>query len=150
MEAIKRKRMVFSIEDIKERIPHRQPFLMIDRVLEQSPGKCVALKNVTINEQYFNGHFPGQAIMPGALITEAMAQATAFVGTGEDGDGQGVKKGFVILTNVKMQKPVIPGDQLIIKANFVKKLGKLLKFRCSASVDGDIVASGEINVAEIE
>lgn len=150
MKKIKRKTMALDIEAIKERLPHRYPFLMIDRVLEQTPGKCVALKNVTFNEPCFTGHFPGQSIMPGTLITEAMAQATAFVGQGEDGPDSPVEKGFVTMTQIKIQQPVIPGDQLIITVQKIKKFGDLIRFKCVASVDGEPVATGDINIAIIE
>jgi 3-hydroxyacyl-[acyl-carrier-protein] dehydratase len=150
MKRIKRKNTVFDIEAIKATLPHRYPFLMVDRVLEQTPGKCVALKNITFNEPCFQGHFPEQSIMPGALITEAMAQATAFVGPAEDGSDPPVKKGFVTMTQIKIKRPVIPGDQLVISVKQIKKIKDVMKFKCVASVDGNPVATGDINVAIVE
>ncbi len=149
---IKRKRMVFDIEDIKAGLPHRYPFLMIDRIIEQSPGECVGVKNITFDEPCFMGHFPGQSIMPGTLIAEAMAQTAAFVGPPPDAEGysEWIRKGLLTSINVKIHQPVIPGDQMVIKAKVVKVLGRLIKFAAEATVDGDIVASGEFNVAEIE
>ncbi|MFH1157159.1 MAG: 3-hydroxyacyl-ACP dehydratase FabZ [Pseudomonadota bacterium] len=139
-----------DIEAIKRKLPHRYPFLLIDRVIKRSPGNCQVLKNVTVNEPFFNGHFPEQSIMPGALITEAMAQATAFVGLEDEGEETVMKKGFVTMTQIKLQRPVIPGDQLVISAVRVKRFMDQIKFKCSASVDGELVASGDINVAVIE
>ena len=150
MKPIKRKNTVLDIEAIKAKLPHRYPFLMIDRVLKQTPGECVTLKNVTFNEPCFQGHFPEQSIMPGALITEAMAQATAFVGPEEGSTDPAVKKGFVTMTQIKIKRPVIPGDQLVISVKQIKKIKELMKFKCVASVDGDPVAVGDINVAIVE
>lgn len=150
-KAVKRKGMVFDIEDIKTRLPHRYPFLMIDRVIEQSPGECTGVKNITFNEPCFMGHFPAQSIMPGILIAEAMAQTAAFVGPPPDAEGheKGMRKGFLTSINVRIHQPVIPGDQLVIKVKVMKKMGKLTKFRAEASVDDEMVASGEFNVVEV-
>lgn len=149
---IKRKKMVFDIEDIKARLPHRYPFLIVDRIIEQSPGECVGVKNITFNEPCFTGHFPGQSIMPGTLIAEAMAQTAAFVGLPPELKvaDEGMRKGFLTSINVKIHQPVIPGDQLVIKVKVVKRLGGITKFRAEASVDGDMVAAGEFTVAEVE
>ncbi|MDI6735841.1 MAG: 3-hydroxyacyl-ACP dehydratase FabZ [bacterium] len=151
MEKIKRNNMVFSVEEIKERLPHRYPFLMVDRIIETKPGKCTGIKNVTINECYFLGHFPQQAIMPGNLITESMAQVAAFVGhpPEEENTMPTVKKGYLVATNMKFHKPVIPGDQLIISVKVIKRLGKLTMFEGEVKVDGEIVANGGFTVADI-
>lgn len=138
--------MALNIEQIKARLPHRYPFLMIDRVLEQASGKCTVLKNVTINESHFAGHFPDFSVMPAALIAESMAQATAFVGAEEKAGVNGIR-GVVTMSNIKVDKPVVPGDQLIIHVQRAKKFGKLNKFTCEAHVEGEKVASGEINIA---
>lgn len=149
---IKRKGVVFDIEDIKERLPHRYPFLMIDRIIKQSPGECIGVKNITFNEPCFMGHFPGQSIMPGTLIAEAMAQTAAFVGPPPDVKDleEGMKKWFLTSINVKICQPVIPGDQMVIRVKVIKRMGGLIKFRADATVDGDMVASGEFTVAEVE
>jgi len=146
--------MVFNTEDIKMRIPHRYPMLMVDRIIEQDVGKCVGLKNVTINECFFLGHFPSQAIMPGSLIVECMSQVTAFVGLSpqdnKDISSQSINKGMYLTSvNVKFQRPVIPGDQLLVKTEIIKVFGKHIKFYAEAKVDGEIVASGELNLMQI-
>jgi len=150
MEKIKRKNMVFGIEEIKKRIPHRYPFLMVDRIIESAPGRCTGIKNVTINECFFTGHFPQQAIMPGNLITESMAQVAAFVGPPpEEGIEPTIKKAYLVAVNMKFHKPVIPGDQLIISVKVVKRLGKLTMFEGEAKVNGEIVANGAFTVVDI-
>jgi len=136
--------------EIMKRLPHRFPFLMIDRVLKYGGNEVIALKNVSINEPYFVGHFPTEPIMPGVLIGESMAQAAAFLGDGDDEQvsesGLG-KKAFLTNINLKIECPVIPGDQLIITARLVKRLGKLMKVSAHVKVNKTIVASAEITVA---
>jgi len=149
---VNRAGMVFGIEDIKAKIPHRYPFLMVDRIIEQSPGECVGVKNITFNEPCFLGHFPSQSIMPGVLITEAMVQTAAFVGHPPDGENfkRDIKKLFLTSINVKLHAPVIPGDRMIIKVRLIKTLGSLTKFRGEIKVDGYLVADGEFNVADTQ
>jgi 3-hydroxyacyl-[acyl-carrier-protein] dehydratase len=145
------KNTALSIHEIRKRLPHRYPFLMIDRILERSPNEVVALKNISINESYFQGHFPTEPIMPGVLIGEAMAQAAAFIG-GEPGAESAESMGdkaFLTGMNLKIEKPVVPGDQLIIKARLIKRLGKLMKISAYASVGKTVVATAEITVAMI-
>lgn len=155
MEKIKRNNMVFSIEEIKERLPHRYPFLMVDRIIETKPGECTGVKNVTINECFFTGHFPTQAIMPGTLIIECIAQVAAFVGSPSKGSGESFietqkkRKVYLLSVNIKFKQPVIPGDQLIIKTKVIKVFGKMTKFYGEAKVNGQIVASGEFNVVDV-
>ncbi|MEM4523139.1 MAG: 3-hydroxyacyl-ACP dehydratase FabZ [Nitrososphaeria archaeon] len=156
MEKIKRKNSVFDIEQIRERLPHRYPFLMVDRIIERKPGYCKGIKNVTINECYFLGHFPQQAIMPGMLIAECMAQTAAFVELplGEvsqlDSEKGIPKKAFLVTMNVKFMQPVIPGDQLVIEVSFIKKIGKMTMFQAKVTVDGMLVANGEFATVDIE
>lgn len=136
-----------DIHAIRKRLPHRFPFLMIDRVLEQRPGEAVALKNISINEPYFQGHFPAEPMVPGVLIGEAMAQAAAFIGGGTDaGEPMGVRA-FLTGLNLKIERPVVPGDQLIIRARLVKRLGKLMKVTAQASVGRAVVATADLTVA---
>lgn len=137
-----------GINEIRKRLPHRYPFLMIDRVLQRSSTEAVALKNITINEPYFQGHFPAEPIVPGVLIGEAMAQAAAFIG-GDGGDGAESigDKAFLTGMNLKIERPVVPGDQLVIKVRLMKRLGKLMKFSAHASVGKAVVASAEMTVA---
>jgi len=140
------------ISDIMKRIPHRYPFLMIDRVLRYGGREVIAVKNVTINEPYFSGHFPAEPIMPGVLIGEAMAQACAFLGDDDEAthgklDGGIGEKAFLTSINLKIEHVVRPGDQMLITARLVKRLGKLMRVSATASVDKIPVASAEITVA---
>jgi beta-hydroxyacyl-ACP dehydratase FabZ len=105
--------MVYDIRQIMEKIPHRYPFLLIDRVVSIEDRKMVAIKNVTINEPFFNGHFPGFPIMPGVLIVEAMAQAGGFLALQSQGAELGDRKVFFMtIDSARFRKPVVPGDQL--------------------------------------
>lgn len=135
----------YNIEEILEVLPHRFPFVLIDRVIRLDPGKTVtALKNVNINEWYFPGHFPGKPIMPGVLIMEAMAQAGAFLVLHDLEDPK--KKGmlFSAIEKSKFRKPVVPGDQLIIKLDLLKfKLGSA-KIKGEAFVDNKLVAEATL------
>ncbi len=147
---IKRKNMELGIEDIKKALPHRYPFLLVDRIIERDHGMCTGIKNVTVNEPFFEGHFPGQSIMPGMLLAEAMAQTAAFVGPPPGEEPKEIKKGFLTSMNIKMKQPVIPGDCLLIKAKVLKSLGSITKFKATAFVDNDEVAEADFNVALIE
>jgi 3-hydroxyacyl-[acyl-carrier-protein] dehydratase len=140
-----------DITGILEHLPHRYPFLLIDRVLEYEKEKLlVAIKNVTFNEPFFTGHFPGKPVMPGVLILEAMAQATgvlAFRSTGRTPD-KGSLYYLVGLDNARFKKPVIPGDQLVLRAELKRRARDVWKFDCTASVDGALVASADVMCAE--
>jgi len=140
-----------DIYQILEHLPHRYPFLLVDKVLEIESGKYLkAIKNVSYNEPYFNGHFPHRAVMPGVLILEALAQATgilAFVTTESKPTEESLYY-FVGTDNIRFKQPVIPGDQLILEVELIKKMRGVWKFKGQASVDGKIVASGEILCAE--
>jgi 3-hydroxyacyl-[acyl-carrier-protein] dehydratase len=128
--------------DITRRLPHRFPFLMIDRVVKWGGDEVVAIKNVTVNEPFFPGHFPSEPIMPGVLIGEAMAQASAFLGEASAGS-----KAFLVNINLGIKKPVVPGDQLVITSRLVKRFGKLMKISARCEVEGEIVAEAELTVA---
>ncbi|MDO8413579.1 MAG: 3-hydroxyacyl-ACP dehydratase FabZ [Gallionellaceae bacterium] len=136
-----------DIEQILEYLPHRYPFLLVDRVLSCAPGKdIVALKNVTINEPFFSGHFPHYKVMPGVLIIEAMAQAAAilsFKTTNTKSDDKSVYY-FVGIDKARFKKPVIAGDQLILKVAAVRNMRGLWKFSAVAEVDGQVAAEAEI------
>jgi 3-hydroxyacyl-[acyl-carrier-protein] dehydratase len=127
-------------------LPHRYPFLLIDRVLECTPEKSVvAIKNVTINEPFFQGHFPVQPVMPGVLLIEAMAQpagALALDHMGVEAAGQLVF--FMTIDNAKFRKPVGPGDTVHFHVQQTQKRGPVYKFACEAMVDGKKVAEAEI------
>jgi len=135
-----------DILEIMKSLPHRYPFIMIDRILELVPGeKVVALKNVTINEPFFQGHFPGNPIMPGVLIIEAMGQAGAVLAAESmSGEGNGSLIFFMGMDRVKFRKPVIPGDQLVFEMKFLKRRGKVFKMAGIAYVDEKIVAEAQL------
>jgi len=137
---------VFDIQEIMKLLPHRYPFIMIDRILELTPGeKVVALKNVTINEPFFQGHFPENPIMPGVLIIEAMGQAAAVLAAKSlDRESHGSLIYFMGMDKVKFRKPVTPGDQLIFEMKFLKKRRKVFKMSGTAYVDKKVVAQAEL------
>ncbi|MFH2218798.1 MAG: 3-hydroxyacyl-ACP dehydratase FabZ [Pseudomonadota bacterium] len=140
---------IFDIQKIMDTLPHRYPFLLIDRILELVPGKKVlALKNVTINEPFFQGHFPGAPIMPGVLIIEAMAQAgVVLAAESMAGEKRGGLAFFMGMDKVKFRKPVVPGDQLILELKTLRKRGKVFKMSGTARVDGRLVAEAELMAA---
>ncbi|WP_300428983.1 3-hydroxyacyl-ACP dehydratase FabZ [Candidatus Thioglobus sp.] len=139
--------MEMNIQDVKNYLPHRYPFLLIDRVLKLEIGKSiVALKNITFNEPQFTGHFPDQPIMPGVMIVEAMAQATGILAfkseVGKPIDGQIYM--LVGIDKVRFKRIVEPGDQLLIDVEVMTVKRGIWKFKCKASVDGNIVTSAEL------
>lgn len=136
---------MLSIEEIMRLIPHRYPFIMIDRIIELVPGKhCTALKNVTINEPYFQGHFPGHPVMPGVLILESMAQAGAFLVLNTVEDPLKKNMLFTAVEKSKFRKPIIPGDQVRIEMELIKIRMNAVKLGGVAYVDDIIVAEGLI------
>lgn len=132
---------IINIEEIIEMIPHRYPMLLVDRVIEITENGLIALKNVTMNEPFFMGHFPGKPIMPGVLIIEAMAQASALFTIKTLGD---VAKGklvyFMSIDDAKFRKPVTPGDSLHIHVEKMQNRGAVWKFKCEGRVAGTKVA----------
>ena len=136
----------YDIQDIMEYLPHRYPFLLVDRILELVPGERVAgLKNVTINEPFFQGHFPGKPIMPGVLIVEGMGQAgglLAFESFPEVPHGTVIY--FMGMDKVRFRKPVTPGDQILYELQIMRIKMKVLKMSGMATVNGDIVAQAEL------
>jgi 3-hydroxyacyl-[acyl-carrier-protein] dehydratase len=136
-----------DIYEVLKHLPHRYPFLLIDRVLQATPGESlVALKNVTINEPFFQGHFPQRAVMPGVLIMEAMAQAAGLLAYRTDNslERPGSLYYFVGLDNVRFKRPVEPGDQLLFEVRLLKTRRGIWMFAGEARVDGVVVASGEL------
>ncbi len=136
-----------NIQDVKNFLPHRYPFLLIDRVLEIEVGKTlVALKNVTFNEPHFTGHFPTQPIMPGVLIIEALAQATGILAfkseVGKPIDGQIYM--LVGVDKVRFKRMVEPGDQLRLEVEVLVVKRGIWKFKCRATVDGKVVTTAEL------
>jgi 3-hydroxyacyl-[acyl-carrier-protein] dehydratase len=131
---------------IMEMLPHRYPLLLIDRILEVVPGEsAVGLKNVTINEDMFNGHFPGAPVMPGVLIVEAMAQtAAALVVHSQGKELEGKLVYFMAIDSAKFRRPVTPGDQLHIHVAKEQNRRNVWKFKCEAKVDGELCAEALI------
>ncbi|MBB3103717.1 3-hydroxyacyl-ACP dehydratase FabZ [Azomonas macrocytogenes] len=143
---------MMDINEIREYLPHRYPFLLVDRVVElDTEAKRIrAYKNVTINEPFFNGHFPQHPIMPGVLIIEAMAQAAGILGFKmlDVTPADGTLYYFVGSDKVRLRQPVLAGDQLILDATFISAKRSIWKFDCQATVDGKPVCSAEIICAE--
>jgi 3-hydroxyacyl-[acyl-carrier-protein] dehydratase len=135
----------FTIEAIQKLLPHRYPFLLIDRIIAYEPGRSAkGIKNVTINEQFFQGHFPQRPIMPGVLIVEAMAQVGGIILTQLPG-AEGQLSLFAGIDGVRFRRPVVPGDQLVITAELLQiKLKKFGKIQTRAEVDGQLVCEGEL------
>jgi beta-hydroxyacyl-ACP dehydratase FabZ len=136
----------YDIRDIMNLLPHRYPFLLIDRVIElKSNEKIVALKNVTINEPFFQGHFPGNPVMPGVLIIEAMGQAGGVLAAASlPEEKRGASILFMGMDKVKFRKPVVPGDQLVFEVRFLRKRAMVFKMSGVAFVDGKRVAEAEL------
>ena len=138
----------FDIEKILEILPHRYPFLLVDRVLELEKGKSIiAIKNVTYNESFFQGHFPVKKVMPGVLIIESIAQAGGILLYHSISDPEKVLVFLSAIYNAKFRKPVIPGDQLRLEAELTKLRKKVAYLKGKVYVDGEIVAEGEIMAA---
>jgi 3-hydroxyacyl-[acyl-carrier-protein] dehydratase len=134
-----------DVNEIQKLIPHRFPFLLVDRVVSLEPGKkLTAYKNVTINEPFFQGHFPGLPVMPGVLIVEALAQAAALLAYKTEESSRDKVAMLMSMDNVKFRKPVVPGDRLQLDIEVVKKKGPIWKQKCTATVDGQKVAEAEI------
>lgn len=143
--------MLLDIQEIKEYLPQRYPFLLVDRVLEMEPGESIlACKNVTVNEPFFEGHFPHKPIMPGVLIIEALAQAAGVLGfkSQEKKPADGYLYYFVGADEVRLRRPVVPGDQLMLEVNVITNRRGIYKFSARATVDGELVGSMKIICAE--
>ena len=142
---------VIEIEEIQQYLPHRYPFLLVDRVIEIELGKYIkACKNVTTNEPFFMGHFPGKQVMPGVLILEAMAQASGILGfkTLEKKPEEGSIYYFVGADSLRFKRPAVPGDQIILESKVITDKKGIWKFDCNASVEGDMVAEATILCAD--
>jgi len=137
---------VYDIRKIMELLPHRYPFILVDRIVEMVPDeRIVGLKNVTINEPFFQGHFPGAPIMPGVLIIEAMAQAGGIlVNASRSQEKRKELVYFMGIDKARFRKPVVPGDQLVLEIIWTKRRGDVSKMSAKATVDGMLVAEAEV------
>ncbi|HMA81697.1 MAG TPA: 3-hydroxyacyl-ACP dehydratase FabZ [Candidatus Binatia bacterium] len=143
---------MLDVKEIFKHIPHRYPFLLVDRIVEiHGDEKVVGIKNVSINESFFQGHFPHHPVMPGVLICEAMAQVGAIFAHNARG-GTADNKVFVLtgLDNVKFKRPVEPGDQLRMELTCLKRRGSYWKMQGIATVEGKVVAQAEISAMEVD
>jgi 3-hydroxyacyl-[acyl-carrier-protein] dehydratase len=149
---LEREKNVIDVEEIQQLIPHRYPMLLIDRVLDFEPGKWLhGVKNVTFNEPIFQGHFPGNAIFPGVMILEALAQATGVLGFKTHADKAGKELYlFASIDNAKFKRPVTPGDTMHLHVEFIKERRGMWKFYGEAKVDGKVVCSADLMCARRE
>ena len=139
--------MILDINEIQRILPHRPPFLLVDRIIELEPLKsATGIKNVTMMEPHFRGHFPGNPIMPGVLILEAMAQVGGLAMLYPE-ENRGKLTLFGAMENVKFKRQVVPGDQLIMKAELIKMRGLFGKLQAHAYVDDQLAAQGEFTFA---
>ena len=139
-----------NVETIRNYLPHRYPFLLVDRVLEYEVGKSLtAIKNVTVNEPWVYGHFPHQPIMPGVLIIEALAQATGLLGFRTMGEEPQTDTLYLLVAvdKARFKQAVVPGDQLVMKVELVKRKGIMWVFNAEARVDGKLAVSAELMCA---
>ena len=140
--------MMMSLEEIKKILPHRYPFLLVDRVLEVQKGKyCKALKNISGNEEVFQGHFPSQAVLPGVMIIEALAQTAGIViHSGKEDASSSEIVFFAGIDKAKFRIPVVPGDQLILETRLINQRRNFWVFEGKANVDDKLVAQAEIKL----
>ncbi|MDQ6974245.1 MAG: 3-hydroxyacyl-ACP dehydratase FabZ [Mariprofundaceae bacterium] len=134
-----------NIDEIMDRLPHRYPMLLVDKVLDMVPEKSIrALKNVSINEPHFTGHFPKFPVMPGVLIVEAMAQVGGILAFESAPKDQEFIVYFTGIDGVRFRKPARPGDQIIFELTVLRRRGFMWKFKAEAFIDGDLACSGEL------
>ena len=141
---------MFTTQEIMELLPHRYPFLLVDRIVEFDPGRrIVGLKNVTINEPFFPGHFPDYPIMPGVLIIEALAQVGGILALKAMGEKKKIAL-FAGIDNCKFRRPVLPGDQIRLECNVTGQRGPVWKVRGEASVDGVLAAQADLTASLVD
>jgi beta-hydroxyacyl-ACP dehydratase FabZ len=137
--------MLFDVRRIMQLIPHRYPFLLIDRIESIEGDRIVAIKNVTFNEEFFNGHFPGMPVMPGVLIIEALAQAGGFMAMHKLGESVGDRQiFFMTIDNARFRKPVVPGDQLRLECDVEQRRASIWRVFGKAYVGDQLVADAEL------
>ncbi len=142
---------MIGINEIMTYLPHRYPFLLVDRIVEFEENKrVVGIKNVTINEPFFQGHFPGHPIMPGVLLIEAMAQVGGVLALRSDPEPEKKLLFFMSIDKAKFRKPVVPGDQVRMELELVKSRGTIRSLRGIATVDGAVVAEAEMMAMIVE
>ncbi len=136
---------MMDVQEIQKLLPHRYPFLLVDRVVSIDPGKTLrAYKNVSVNEPFFNGHFPGHPVMPGVLVLEALAQASAILCYRSTGFDPSQKVTYLMaIDGAKFRRPTVPGDRLDLEVEVLRLKGSVVKTRGVAKVDGEVVAEGE-------
>lgn len=135
-----------DISRLMELLPHRYPFLLVDRIVDiDGDRSATGIKNVTVNEPHFTGHFPGQPVMPGVLIVEAMAQTAGAICLNSAGGGMPAVVYFMTIDQAKFRRPVVPGDRLEIRVRKLKQRGSIWRFACEATVEGGKVAEAEIS-----
>jgi len=134
-----------DIKTIMNNLPHRYPFLLVDKVIEINDTSIKAIKNVTINENFFMGHFPGEPVMPGVLIVEAMAQAGGLISLNEQNEKthEDILVYFMAIDNVKFRRPVVPGDTLLLNVELVKKKRNIWRMKGVATVEGEVACEAE-------
>ncbi|MEK6299504.1 MAG: 3-hydroxyacyl-ACP dehydratase FabZ [Acidobacteriota bacterium] len=142
---------LLDITQIQAILPHRYPFLLVDRIIEYDPGKrVVGIKNVTLNEPFFAGHFPGAPVMPGVLIVEAMAQTAGVMMLANLPDRESKLVFFTGIDGAKFRRPVVPGDQLRLELTVLRLRSRYIKLRGEAYVDGEMAAEAEISSALVD
>jgi beta-hydroxyacyl-ACP dehydratase FabZ len=150
-DAMESRYSIQRIEDILKVLPHRYPFLLIDRILESDgSSRMVGIKNVTINEPFFQGHFPDHPVMPGVLVVEALAQVGVVLLFNSDASRDSKLVYFSGIDNCRFRQPVVPGDQLRLEVTVLRQRGRFFKMKGEAMVDGSLVAEAELSCAVVE
>jgi beta-hydroxyacyl-ACP dehydratase FabZ len=142
-------RINMDINEIKTYLPHRYPFLLVDKIVDMEEARVTGVKNVTINEPFFQGHFPGHPVMPGVLIIEALAQTCGVLALKKEGN-KGKLAYFVSINNAKFRKPVVPGDTLILEVEVIRHRPKVVQAHGVAKVGTDVVAEADLMFSIVE